>query len=139
MSKTLLYRLFRIGRIPDQYKAQLEREGILLQDEGIPSSVTYPNFHRPGRYDAWRRTWSTASIILTQTRLVGLVYSRPALDVPFADQRFRKLDFSVEKAEVLCITFDASLFHDNWSGKIEYRFRTPQAQAFLDALKTRSA
>jgi len=139
MTKTLLYRLFRIGKIPSQLKAQLVREGILLQDEGIPSSVTYSDFHRPGRYDSWRRVWSTASLAVTQTRLMGLVYSRPALDVPFADRRYEKLEFSVEKTDVLRIGLGASLFHENWSGRIEYRFRTPQAQAFLDILTMRGA
>ncbi len=139
MTKTLLYRLFRIGKIPDQLNAQIRSEGILLQGEGIPGSVTYSSFHRPGRYDSWRRMWYTAALVVTQTRLLALVYSRPAIDVPFADERFRGLDFSLEKADTLRVAFDAALFHADWSGKIDYRFGTPQAQAFLDLLKARSA
>jgi len=139
MTKSLLYRLFGIGKIPDQLKAQLESEGIRLQDVGIPGSVTYRNFHRPGRYSSWRRTWNTASLAITQTRLVALVYSRTAIDVPFADRRFRDLTFTMEKADTLQVMFNASLFHDDWSGEIEYRFNTPQAQEFLEILKTASA
>src|SRR5947207_12093552 len=138
MATTLLYRLFRIGKIPDQLKAQLESEGILLQDEGISGSATYTNFRRPGRYSSWRRVWYTGSLVVTQTRLVALAYSKPAIDVPFTDQRFRSLDLSLEKAYTLRVAFDASLFHVDWSGKIEYRFNTEQAQTFLDTLKARS-
>ena len=139
MTKTLLYRLFRIGKIPDQFNAQIQSEGILLQDEGIPGSVTYSSFHRPGRYDSWRRQWYTASLAITETRFLALAYSRPAIDVPFADERFRSLEFSLEKNDRLRVAFDASLFHADWSGKIDYRFGTSQAQAFLDLLKARSA
>jgi|SRR5450432_1004568 hypothetical protein len=139
MTKSLLYRLFGIGKIPVQLKAQMEIEGIRLQDEGIPGSVTYRNFRRPGRYSSWRRTWNTASLIVTQTRLVAPFYSRPAIDVPFADKRFPSLTITLEKAGTLQVTFGASLFCDNWSGEIEYRFNTPQAQEFLEILNTASA
>ncbi len=136
MSKTLAYRLFRVGRVPDHFKAQMESEGVLLQDEGIAGSVTYKNFHRPGAYSGWRRVWYSGSLTITQTRVVGLAYANPVIDVPFTDPRIQRLNVSVEKRETLLIAFDASLFHNDWSGAIEYRFRTPQAQALLDTLHT---
>ena len=139
MGKTLAYRLFRVGRIPDQFKTQMETEGILLQDEGFPGSTTYRNFHQPGVYSGWRRVWYTAALTMTQTRVVGMAYSSPIINVPFTDERIHRLNVSLENPETLLIAFDASLFHDDWSGSIEYRFRTPQAQAFLDAMKARTA
>ena len=138
MSKTLAYRLFRVGRIPNQLKAQMDGEGILLQDEGIPGSVTYKNFHRPGSSSGWRRVWFTGSLTVTQTRIVGLSYASPIINVLFTDPRIQRLNVSVEKRDRLLIAFDAALFHDDWSGAIEYRFRTPQAQAFLDTWQARS-
>lgn len=139
MAKSLLYRLFKVGKFPDSLKAQLESEGILVQDEGVSSTVTYTNFHSPGRYAGWRRTWATASLAVTRTRFVAILYSRSAIDVPFADERFHGLNISLENADTLLVAFDASLGHNDWSGKIEYRFRTPEAQAFLDALRQQSA
>ena len=138
MSKTLAYRLFRVGRIPEQLKAQLDSEGILFQDEGIPRSVTYKNFHRPGSSSGWRRVWFTGSLTITQTRVVGLSYASPIINVPFTDPRIQRLSVSVEKRDTLLVAFDAALFHDDWSGAIEYRFRTPQAQTFLETLQARS-
>ena len=138
MSKTLAYRLFRVGRIPEQLKAQLDSEGILFQDEGIPGSVTYKNFHRPGSSSGWRRVWFTGSLTITQTRVVGLSYASPIINVPFTDPRIQRLSVSVEKRDTLLVAFDAALFHDDWSGAIEYRFRTPQAQTFLETLQARS-
>jgi hypothetical protein len=40
--------------------------------------------------------------------------------------------------EVLCVAFDASLFNSDWSGSVEYRFRTPEAPRFLELLQKRT-
>jgi hypothetical protein len=137
MGKTWAYKLFRVGRIPTQFKAQLDREGVLLQEEGISGSTTYRNFHRPGAYSGWRRVWYSASLTITQTRVVGLAASSLIINVPFTDQRLQRLHISVENGDLLLIAFDAALFHNDWSGTIEYRFRTPQAQTFWGMLAAR--
>jgi hypothetical protein len=135
MKKTLLYRFFGLGKIPEQYRPALESEGVLLSDEGIKGSVTYRNFRAPQKYAKWKRQWYTASIILTNKRLLAFSYSNQIIDVPLADARFRRLEFSLEDENTLLIAFDASLFHDDWSGTIEYRFKTPHAQDLLDKMR----
>lgn len=137
MAKALFYRLFGIGKFPEQMAAQLKSEGILLLDEGVKSSTTYRNFRAPGRYASLRRTWSTASIALTELRLVAVQSSLTAIDVPLSDERIRGMKFSQEKRGELLVTFDAALFHEDWSGKIEYRFNTEQAQDFVNKLRER--
>lgn len=138
MTKTLLYRLFGAGKIPEQLAAQLKGEGILLLDEGVKGSVTYIDFRAPGRYSNWRRQWYTASIATTEVRLVALRYSQTIINVPLTDERIRRMQFSLEESNTLLIAFDPVLFHKGWSGKIEYRFRTEQAQEFLDKLRERT-
>jgi hypothetical protein len=137
MAKTLLYRLFGIGKIPEQFMATLKAEGILALDEGIKGSITYRAFHAPGKYSAWRRQWFTGSIVLTQVRLVSLLSLSTAIDVPLTDERIRSMRFSVEKEGTLLVAFDPSLFHPGWSGTMEYRFRTSEAPAFLEKLRER--
>jgi hypothetical protein len=139
MAKTLMYRLFGLGRFYEPLATALQREGVVLLEEGIPGSVTYVNFRAPGRFSGWKRQWYTASIALTATRLVATRYAATAIDVPVADDRFRGLNFSLERGDTLVISFDASLFHDDWSGSVTYRFRTPQASTFLELLRERSA
>ena len=139
MGKTLLYRLFGLGKISQPLLKQLKSEGVLLLDEGVPGTVTYRNFRSPSRYSNWRREWFTASIALTQVRLIALRPSSPIIDVPLTDERIRRLSLSQEGSTTLVVAFDAALFHDNWSGAIEYRFRTPQAQLFIDAVQHRPA
>ena len=137
MAKTLLYRLFGIGKIPAQFMTTLKFEGILVLDEGIKGSVTYRDFHAPGKYSAWRRQWFTGSIILTQVRLVSVLSLSTAIDVPLTDERLRSMRFSVEKEGTLLVAFDPSLFHPGWSGTMEYRFRTTEAEAFVAKLRER--
>jgi hypothetical protein len=138
MAKTLLYRLFGVGKVPEPWMAALEQEGILLWEEGIPGSVTYLNFRAPGQYSSWRRQWYTTAIVLTAERLVALRYSTPIINVPVTDERFRRLGFSLEGDDRLVVALDAGLFHDDWSGTMEYRFRTPQASTLLEMLRERA-
>jgi hypothetical protein len=126
LAKSLLYRLFGVGRIPKLVGDRLRMEGVVVADEGIPGSITYRDFRAPGRYSSWRKQAFIGSVVVTNIRLVALMYSRFAVDVPFTDERIRRLQLSRER-DRLVIAFDASLFHDDWSGTIEYRYQTSQA------------
>jgi len=132
MAKTFLYQLFGVGKIPKLLRDTLRIEGIVVSDEGIPGSVTYRDFRAPGKYFSWKKQAFTGSVVVTNIRLVALIYSNFAVNVPFTDERIRKLQISNEGDDRLLIVFDPSLFHDNWSGTIEYRFHTALA---LDIIK----
>ena len=137
MAHTLLYRLFGVGRMPRQWRTMLESEGLVLVDEGIAGSVTYRDFRAPGKRSAWRKVAFSGSIALTKTRLLALQYANPAINIPLDDERFEQLRISVEGKETLLVAFDASLFHNDWSGTMEYRFRTSQAQTLFETLRER--
>jgi hypothetical protein len=134
MSRTLLYRLFGVGKMPAQWRAMIESEGVVLFDEGIGGSVTYRDFRAPGKRFTWRKVAFSGSIALTKTRLLALHYASPAINVPLDDPRLKQLQFSVEGEDKLLVAFNANLFHSDWSGTIEYRFRTEQAREFLKNL-----
>jgi hypothetical protein len=134
MAHTLLYRLFGVGRMPAQWRATIESEGVVLMDEGVRGSVTYRDFRAPGKRSAWRKVVFSGAIALTKTRLLALHYANPAINIPLDDERFKQLRISVEGAETLLVAFDASLFHNDWSGTMEYRFHTSEARAFLKSL-----
>ena len=137
MAKTFLYRLFGVGRIPRQWRTMLESEGLVLADEGIAGSVTYRDFRAPGKRFTWRKVAFSGSIALTKTRLLALHYANPAINIPLDDKRFEQLRISVEGEQTLLVAFDPSLFHDDWSGTMEYRFRTSQAQTLFETLRER--
>ena len=135
MAKSLFYRLFGLGKLPAELAATLQGEGVILMDEGIKGSVTYLDFRAPGRHSDWRRQWFTSCIALTEARLLALQNSNTAINVPLQDERMRKMKFSVEDDGALLISFDPALFHSDWSGTMEYRFKTEQAQGFLAKLR----
>ena len=126
---------------------ELQSQVIEVYDEGIHCSLTFKNFKAPGRRETWRRIWFGGAIALTASRLVALSGTRfttgialsddggRLINVPSDDDRFRLMSVSLDKPDRLVIAFDASLFHHDWSGELEYRFRTQQAQHLLEAIK----
>lgn len=138
MKKTLLYKLFKIGKMPAAELSEIQSEGIILFDEGFKGTKTYLNFRSPQRYSNWKRQWFTASIALTGARFLAFQYAGKEIDVPLADARFGGLDFSLEADGALLVAFDASLFHLDWSGNLEYRFYTPLAPDLVDKLTKKS-
>lgn len=132
MAKSFLYRLFGVEKIPAALMSQLQTEGIVLSDEGLKGSIIYRDFSAPGKRFGWKRVGIVASLALTKARLLALAGSNPIINVPLTDERLRAMRFSLKNDETLCVEFDAGLFQADWSGTIEYRFRTPQAQRFLE-------
>ena len=94
MAKSFLYRLFGIGKIPKLLNDTLRIEGIVVADEGVPGSVTYRDFRAPGRYSSWRKQGFVGSVVITNSRLVALMYSSFAVNVPLTDERVRQLQIS---------------------------------------------
>jgi len=134
MSKTLLHRLFGLGKIPRKYGPALRGEGIILIDDGIGGSVTLRQFKAPGRRHSWRRSWFTGCLVLTEHTFSAFALIRPLIFVPLADTRISELHCSIEKGATLLITYDASLFNEKWSGTVECRFKTAEAQLFLEQI-----
>jgi len=134
MNKTILYRIFGLGKIPKDSVSQVHIEGIVLSEEGIGGSVTYRNFRAPGRYSGWQRSWFTGSLVLTRKHFLAFRYSKPVIGVAWDDERIKKLNCSLKSNNTLSIRFDASTFNDDWSGEIEVRFSTPRARSFLEKI-----
>jgi len=133
---TILSLIFtaRARKIAAIYKVQLEPEGIVLFEEDVKGSMTFRNFRRPGVYDGWRKVLITSLVVLTRKRLLALKGSSPIIDVPLTDERFRRMKFSLDGEKTLLVAFEASLFQPEWSGEIEYRFKTTRAGEFLQNL-----
>ena len=121
MSKSLLYRLFGLGRIPKLLNDTLRIEGIVVFDEGIPASVTYRDFRAPGKYFSWKKQAFVGSVVVTNNRLVALMYSNFAVNVPFTDERIRQLQISVE-GDRLLIAFDPKLFTTTGLARLNIAF-----------------
>ncbi len=133
---TILSLIFtsRARKIAAIYKSQLQPEGIVLFEEDVKGSMTFRNFRSPGRYSNWRKVLITSLVVLTGKRLLAFKGSSPIIDVPLTDERLRRMEFSVEGEKTLLVAFDANLFQPDWSGAIEYRFKTANAREFMQNL-----
>ena len=134
MKKSLLYRLFGFGKISKELLTELKDEDIKLMDEGLKGSVTYKNFKAPGKYFSWKKQWYITSIITTNKRIIGLRGRKFIINIPFADVRIKEVNFSLDEANNLIVSFDPSLFNDDCSGQVEYKFASEQAKNIVDKL-----
>ena len=81
-----------------------------------------------------KRQWFPASIILTRTRLLAFWFSNPIINVPLSDERLKSMRFAIEDND-MHVSFDAGLFHSDWSGSLEYRLRTERAAQIIESLQ----
>ena len=116
--------------------SELQSECIILINEKIHGTITYRDFHAPGKRFLYKKSAFISTLVVTKTRLLATSFSNKAINVPFTDERFGSMKFTVEDGK-LCVFFDASLFHPDWSGQLEFRFKTPDAQQFLDEIQER--
>jgi len=133
--KTLLYKLFSVGKIREPLLNELKSEGIIASDEGIRSTITYKNFRAPGRYSNWKRRWMSGAVALTKKRLILQQYSQPVINILLTDERFQKIKISLETEDTLLFEFEPNLFLENSSGRIEWRCRTPHAKIIADRIQ----
>ena len=134
MSKTFVYRLCGIGKVPEHAQEQIRREGVVLQEEGLSGTVTFRKFRAPGRRYSWRRNWFSGSIVLTREHFLAFAFSRPVIGVGWRHPKIDALQCSVERNNKLCVAFDAAAFHEGWKGNIEIRFSTPLATTLLQTI-----
>lgn len=132
--KTLLYKIFGIGKIHEPVISRLKSQGIITSDEGIKVTITYKNFRAPGRYSNWKRRWMTGAVALTEKRLILQQYSQPVINILLNEERLKKIKVSREAENVLLLEFSPELFLEFSSGEIEWRCYTPQAKIIADYL-----
>jgi hypothetical protein len=135
MAKSILYRLFGVGKVPGKLRATLESEGLIMFEEGLRGSITYRRYRAPGKWFWWRKNGFSGSLAITGKRVVGFAFSQPVINAVFDDPRYEKLHFTVEDDNCLCASFEASDFHDDRSGSVALRFRTQQARLFEERLR----
>lgn len=139
MKKTLLHSIFGWGEIPKRYAPALHGEGIILLDEGICGSITLKKFKAPGRYHSCKQSWFTGCIVMTERIFAAFALIKPLIYLPLDHENISELSCTIEKSGILLVKYDASVFHDKWSGIIEYRFKTSKAQMFRERLQYSAA
>ncbi len=137
MRKSFLYTLFGLGKIPKKIRPALESEGIVVADEGMRGWFIAKKVKGPGKRFVHRAAGFSGSLVITQKRIIGFTYGKRQINIDFDDPNITKLFVHIPKEKTLSISFEASDFRDDWSGIIEFRFKTDKARQFFDHMQSK--
>jgi hypothetical protein len=133
----LLRLLIGTGRLPDDVREVLAAEGVAVLEEGLSGSLTLRDYRAPGRRASWKKSAVSGAIAVTGRRLLVWVGGAANIDVPLDHPGRSAVGVEAETPDRVCFTYDAAAFHDDRSGQVEVRFRTPGAAHVVDALRPR--
>ena len=129
MSKTLRYKLFKSGAMPDDVRAEIDTEEVLFLDEGISVTVrrrgTAPGFRgsATGKF--------SGAFAITTRRIVGTISKTKMIDAAYGatggEPKAAQLSI---KDDGLHVKVDASV-HPRCTGEIEMHFKAELNSAQL--------
>ncbi|HYX28815.1 MAG TPA: hypothetical protein VE863_09620 [Pyrinomonadaceae bacterium] len=135
MSKTLRYRLFKVGAVPESVRDQLSREQILFFDEGIAVTIrrrgTAPGFSgsATGKF--------SGALAITDRGIVATVSNTTMIDAAYGAQIVdEKAAILSLKEDGLHAKIDASV-NARCTGEIEMHFRVELTDQQLDQFPQR--
>jgi hypothetical protein len=133
MSKTLRYRLFKSGAMPDAVREEINNEQVLFLDEGIPVTVrrrgTAPGFsgRATGKF--------SGALAITARRIVATISKTTMVDAAYDVKGALGAELSI-KEDGLYVKIDAQV-HPRCTGEIEMHFKAQFSQAELDQFPSR--
>ena len=134
VNKTILYRLFGAGSVPDKLRPELEREGIVVLDEGIGGSFQTKHVNGPGKRYRHRTEGFSGFLAVTEARVACYTYGKRQINISVDDPRITNLYVDTPTEQMLCLSFESSNFREGWRGVIVLRFATDKALSFRKAL-----
>ena len=129
-----LLQTFGLGRLPPEADLLIPPDSRKISCEHLSCSITFRNFRAPGRACKWKRQWFAGSIAVSDDHIIAFRWHTRLINTVFDDSRFAGLSFNAED-RMLIISHDASLYRNDWSGSLEYRFRTLQANRIVEAVR----
>ena len=127
----ILYKWFGWGALPRPMRPVLEKEGIVLMDEGVSGSVLFRKFRAPGKRYSYRRNGVVASVVMTKIRFAVFNFGTPFVNLPLERAQLDKINLAIDEKGRLTVSFDAADFYPNATGTVSGRFATEKARDFL--------
>jgi hypothetical protein len=128
------------GTLKPKLKEELEQEGLVVLEEGLPGSVRYKNFRAPGRRFNGKVTGERIGLGVSEKRVVA--YSRSGraklVNTEFSNPRLRFVEISVRDDDQLAFRVDYDRMQEpKVSGEVTILARTPNAPAIADHIQAR--
>jgi hypothetical protein len=136
-----LRKLLRIGKLPDEIRAEVEAEGIIHLAEYVPVTRRFSG-KIPGKRSAGDIASYVGSLVLTNQRVLGTLSSVPKLAGRTIDQRWDAPQAGTVKAELsesgLLLDVDISAVDPRCTGKLSLHYKDAIPQEVLMRLPRRS-
>lgn len=135
MAKTLLYRLFKVGRLPIQLNAKIAKEQVIDRQEGMPALIHYRDFQAHGKSFKNKLVKAVGSVCVTNWGIYASIFKSVAIQFAWTDPRIKQIHFEVKK-KYLSMSFEASVFDSAAKGKVDYRFKCKNPEEVLAKIKS---
>jgi len=132
----LLDRLRDRDLVPGSDRANLDREGVVVDERNVSLTVRFEDYRAPGRRHVRRHTRFRGALVVTRQRLVVFMGSERLLDAPFSSAGTREVDLRASGAG-LEIGFDAGRLDPRRSGRVDMVARVAEPQRVLDHVRGR--
>ena len=136
-----LRKLLRIGRLPDQIRAEVEAEGIIHLAEYVPVTRRFTG-RVPGMRSAGSISSYVGSLVLTNQRVIGTLSSVPKLAGRTIDLRWDAPQTGTVKAELsetgLVLDVDVAEVDPRCTGHLSLRYKDAVPEDVLMRLPRRS-
>jgi hypothetical protein len=110
------------GGLPSTLRAELEAEGLLLEEERIEGDVSYRAYEALGQRPRSGHQSTLATLALSRKRLV--VHGTQSFHL---EARPGPVTSSVDEPGVLTLSYEAGDIYPTRSGSVIMRFKTPRA------------
>jgi len=121
VAKTLLYRLFRLGRCPAAVRAEIAGDRTLYATEGIRVSMRRSG-HVPGSTVTGGVSLSRGGFAVTDRRVIGYRGKAILVHVPFDVARGGPATLTLDETG-LRVEFDLDRVHESCRGLMRLEFR----------------
>jgi len=133
VSKTIGYRLFGRGRLPDALRGDLDGENILFHTEGVRVRAS-GSYRVPGRAQLAGVRLHSGAFVITSRRVVASIGTAKVADVPFLPRQPAGAASITLASDGLHLHFDVAHSTPNGSGTSEIFFREGLPAALLAGL-----
>ncbi|BBZ26361.1 hypothetical protein MMAD_06560 [Mycolicibacterium madagascariense] len=137
-----LRKMLGIGQLPDDMRAQVEAEGVLLLAEFVPVTYRFSG-HVPGKVAKGNLASYVGALALTRQRVLATLSSVPKKAARSADHRWdapegTMVDATLDESGLLLDVPDMSAVDPNFSGSVSLHYKAALSAEVLAALPQRT-
>jgi len=139
---TLRYKLFGIGKLPDDMRSAVDAEGVLHLYEGVPVAYSFTG-KLPGLVVTGTNTRSySGALALTKKRILGTLSVVPklagrAIDHAWTADESGPLKVTIDEHGVL-MAVDLAQVDEEWSGHLSLHYELTFSPEELNEIPTRT-